>query len=158
MPVTIKKDFSDLKKLKLNIAKISNSTIEWGFFEEDRYGPENRNLPVASVAAINEFGWGRNPERSFFRDSIEEISKRLSKLIAPVFTNVIAGKPYQSAMEVLGEALRQSVKDKIEQWFDTLNSAGWTKFKARVGAPTKPLEYTQTMVDSVRFKLLRRGK
>lgn len=158
MPLKITKDRSGLKRLKRDMLKLTGTTVEWGFFEEDKYGPENKNLPVAYVAAINEFGEGNNPERAFFRTSINDIEKKLARLSAPVFVDVVSGKNFRSSLDNIGAALRDSVKDSIENWFDSLNSISWTKFKASVGAPTKPLEFTQTMVDSVKYKLSRRGK
>lgn len=158
MPLKISKDRSGLKRLKRDIAKLSGSTIEWGFFEEDKYGPENKNLQVAYVASINEFGDGRNPERSFFRDSIKALPGKLDNQVAKVFNDAILHKNFRGSLQSLGDALKASVKDSIEGWFDSLNSVSWTRYKASVGAPTKPLEFTQTMVDSVKYKLSRRGK
>lgn len=158
MSVKIEKDFSGLKQLKASLREITGTDVEWGFFEEDSYGPDNDNLPVAAVASFNEFGTDFNPERPFFRTSIDDAKKELPSIGLMVFKKILKGASVESALKPIGNMLKEMLQDSIESWTTPPNSIRWFNFKASVGAPTKPLQFTQTMLDSVKFKLCRRRK
>lgn len=52
--MTITVDKKVWEKLKKNFLKAEQASIDVGWFQSDRYGPENDNLPMAQVAQWNE--------------------------------------------------------------------------------------------------------
>lgn len=76
MAGTRKFDKRSLTSLIKRVRSLDGTCIDTGFFDEDQYGPENSNLPVAQVAWYNERGLGNMvPSRPFmettFTDTIE---------------------------------------------------------------------------------------
>lgn len=152
MSLRIEKDFSGLHKLIKNMKALDGACIEWGFFEDKRYGPDNDNLPVATVALLNERG-GVGPARPFFSASFDRNKKEYLQLSRRVVELAIASRSWQGLLQAIGKKAVKDVKDSIETWYTPLNSPAWQAFKRSVGAPSKPLEYTLTMLDSVDYKV-----
>ena len=155
MSMKITKDFSGLRALKKKLEQLSRTELEWGFFEEDKYGPENDNLPVAHVALQHEQGNNFIPRRPFFSEAIEKLDT--SKVVRFIQGSLQSG-PIQSEhlLNQLGQMIVGDVKEEIENWTTPPNSAMWTLIKASLGAPTKPLEFTGQMLNSVKFKIRKR--
>lgn len=151
----IEKDYSGIKSLQRKLTNLAMASVEWGFFEDKRYGSDNNNLPVAQVAYWNEFGAMFNPSRPFFQASLNENRKKYLNMSAKVFEALLCKSSYRAELDAIGKAAVLDVKRSIEEWSSPPNSRGWTAFKRSVGAPTKPLEYTQTMLDSVSYKIVK---
>lgn len=155
MSFKITKDISGLRQLKKKLEQLNRTELDWGFFEEDRYGPENDNLPVATVAQIHETGSDFIPRRPFFTEALRKI--KTVQIENFVKASIGVGSiQTEHLLNMLGERLVDGVKEEIETWTTPPNSAMWTLIKASLGAPTKPLEFTGQMLNSVKFKIRKR--
>ncbi|UOL48483.1 hypothetical protein QGX12_gp161 [Pseudomonas phage Kremar] len=130
--------------------------VEVGFFEEDRYGPENHNLPVATVAAYNEFGTVHNPQRPFMSDAFSENMSQLymAKGMKAVFLDALqTGRAVNRLLKQLGRITGELIEVSIQQYAAAGgNSAATIKKK---GGRDTPLIDTGKMIESVRFHIHR---
>jgi hypothetical protein len=135
--------------------KLNSMEVEVGFFEEDRYGPENHNLPVATVAAYNEFGTSHNPQRPFMSDTFSENMSQLymAKGMKAVFLDVIkSGTATARLLKALGHMSAELMQVSIQQYAAAGgNSAATIKRKGR----DSPLIDTAKMIESVKFQVHR---
>lgn len=137
------KKFRQIEGLKLSV----------GFFEEDRYGPENDNLHVAYVARIQDAGLGP-PQRAFmsgsqglvgivrsapYRKDYQQAARRLILNLSNI----------SQEFSSLGRMLVADTRDVIEQWSSPPNSALTIELKGF----NDPLIETETMKNSVKFKI-----
>jgi hypothetical protein len=136
--------------------KLNGMEVEVGFFEEDRYGPENHNLPVATVAAYNEFGTVHNPQRPFMSDAFSENMSQLymAKGMKAVFLDALqTGRAVNRLLKSLGRITGELIEVSIQQYAAAGgNSAATIKKK---GGRDTPLIDTGKMIESVRFHIHR---
>lgn len=160
----VKVNLSEWKKIKKRLSTLETKEVRAGFFREDKYEgisvikgkrSYNEGVPVAQVAIWNEFGSRANNRkpRPFLTLSFEDIRKD-KKILAEAITAVIMGTSYTTALAALGEYYKKIIKKTIDYWFMTgdTNSVSWTKFKGF----NKPLEFTKKMLESVKFKIVKR--
>jgi len=139
--------------LMKRLDKLNGMEVEVGFFEEDRYGPENHNLPVATIAAYNEFGTRYNPHRPFMSDTFQDNMSQLfmARGMADVFKQVLKGGSALSKMQTLGNTSAELMKVSIQQYAAAGgNSAATIKLK---GGRDTPLIDTGKMLESVKFQI-----
>jgi hypothetical protein len=134
--------------------KLNGMEVEVGFFEEDRYGPENHNLPVATVAAYNEFGTVHNPQRPFMSDMFSDNMSQLyiARGMKSTFLDVLKGN--SASMRLLndiGRIAAELMKVSIQQYAATGGNSSAT-IKRKGGRDT-PLIDTGKMIESVRFQV-----
>ena len=157
MAGTRKYDKRSLTALIKRIQAIDNTEISVGFFEEDRYGSENANLPVAQVAWYNERGLGNMvPSRPFmsstFSDALE--LQFYAAGMQTVFVDVLdKGRNTTRNLKALGEHVVGVMKMTITDWTTPANSERWAAIKGF----NDPLIFTGKMLDSVKFKISRKG-
>lgn len=136
--------------------KLNGTEVEIGFFEEDRYGPENHNLPVATVAAYNEFGTVHNPTRPFMSDTFSDGMNQsaMAKLMRSVFVDVLkGGTATQRLLNILGQLSGQMMQITIQQY--AAMGGNSKKTIERKGGRDTPLIDTGKMLESVRFHIHR---
>ncbi|WVS24488.1 tail completion protein [Pseudomonas phage Psxphi15] len=142
--------------LLARLDKLNGMEVEVGFFEEDRYGPENHNLPVATVAAYNEFGTVHNPQRPFMSDAFSENMSQLymAKGMKAVFLDALqTGRAVNRLLNSLGRITGELIQVSIQQYAAAGgNSAATIKKK---GGRDTPLIDTGKMIESVRFHIHR---
>lgn len=141
--------------LMKRLDKLNGTEIEVGFFEEDRYGPDNSNLPVATVAAYNEFGTTFNPERPFMSDTFKDKMNQLfiGRKMGKVFETVLKGGNPLEQLRGLGEITTELMRYSIHQYAAAGgNSAATIK---RKGGRDTPLIDTSLMLQSVKFQINR---
>jgi hypothetical protein len=133
-----------------------NGTEVWaGFFEEDKYGPENDNLSVAQVAWYNERGLGNLvPDRPFmektFRDATDV--RFYAKGMQSVFEDVLdKGRLTKQRINLLGQHVVGVMQMNIADWTTPANSERWAAIKGF----NDPLVFTGKMLESVKFKVER---
>lgn len=151
MGFSIKFD-SKIPDLLKRLDKLNGMEVEVGFFEEDRYGPENHNLPVATVAAYNEFGTTFNPQRPFMTDTFSENTNQLimAGQMSQVFGNVLkGGSATQRLLSILGRITGELMQVSIAQYAAAGGNSAAT-IKKKDGRDT-PLIDTGKMIESVRF-------
>ncbi len=108
MSVKITVDKSGWEKIKKNLLQANQETLKVGFFD-DRYGPENNNLPVAVVARFMEEGDPvKYPPRPFMRVGFLPRLKTAEyvPLFQSVITSVLEGKAtFKQAYTKIGPVL-----------------------------------------------------
>lgn len=142
---------SEWQKIKANIIKAQSKVAQIGFFEGSYYGPENDNLPVATVAMWNEEGDGI-PMRSFIRAGFIQTLKRSGKFKAQVtdmFALVAEGKmTMEQFVASIGPELVLAMREEIIKFNDPRNSPYTIAEKGK----DDPLRDSDTMLNSVAFK------
>jgi hypothetical protein len=139
--------------LRKRLDKLNGMEVEVGFFEEDRYGPDNANLPVATVAAYNEFGTFFNPERPFMGDTFKEKMNQLfiARKMSKVFVTVIRGGNPLESLRTIGEVTAEMMRYSIHQYAAAGGNSTAT-IKKKGGRDT-PLIDTSKMLQSVKFQI-----
>ncbi|UAV84536.1 hypothetical protein PHB09_040 [Pseudomonas phage PHB09] len=143
---------SKIPALVKRLDKLDGMEVEVGFFEEDSYGPENHNLPVATVAAYNEFGTRFNPQRPFMSDTFSENMNQLfmARGMRSVFNDVLRGSSaYIRLLNSLGRLAGELMQISIQQYAAAGGNSS-TTIKIKGGRDT-PLIDTGKMIESVRF-------
>lgn len=149
--MTVTKDTKVWEQLK---AKFKNDLqLNVGFFEEDRYGEENDNHPVAYIAEIQDKGYGP-PARPFMSG-------------AGGLTGAIRSAPYQKEYQLsiehilegkstftqeytkIGKLLVEDTKEIIDDWSSPPNAPLTVELKGF----NDPLIETGTMRDAVKYKI-----
>jgi hypothetical protein len=150
MGFTLKVETKRLSSLIKRVDAINNTEIEVGFWD-DRYGPENDNLPVAQVAAYNNFGTSFNPTRPFMDDTFEDIMYQayMARGVKNVFLSVLTnGRGTQRLLRELGGTIKELMQVTIQQYAaEGGNSPKTIERKGR----DSPLIDTGKMLESVRF-------
>lgn len=155
MGSTVKLEDKSLKALIKRMQQLDGTVVEVGFFEEDRYGPENNNLPVAMVAFLNEYGHSLGiqgvPERPFMHETFGD---RMSQLhitneIKKVFISAITdGRSVQRMLRQAGHTIASLIEVAIDDYPGS-NSPTTIKRKGF----NDPLRDTGKMLNSVRFEV-----
>ena len=151
--MSLKVDKKVWEVMKKKFRQADSIQLSVGFFEEDRYGPENENLPVAYIARIQDAGLGV-PQRAFmsgaqgltgvvrstpYRKDYQEAARRIILNLSTVHQEYAK----------LGTFLVQDTKEIIEQWSSPPNAALTVELKGF----NDPLIETETMKNSVKFKI-----
>ena len=151
--MSLKVDKKVWEAMKKKFRQADSIQLSVGFFEEDRYGPENENLPVAYIARIQDAGLGP-PARPFmsgaqgltgvvrsapYKKDYQEAARRIILNLSSV----------QQEYAKLGTFLVQDTKEIIEQWSSPPNAALTVELKGF----NDPLIETETMKNSVKFKI-----
>lgn len=155
MGLTIKFE-NKIPALIKRLDKLNGTEVEVGFFEEDRYGPENHNLPVATVAAYNEFGTVHNPQRPFMSDTFSDgMSQRvMAGYMKDIFVSAIkGGTATQRLLNILGRITGELMQISIQQ-YAAMGGNSVETIKRKGGRDT-PLIDTGKMLESVRFHIHR---
>lgn len=154
MGFTFKVETRKLPALVKRLDKLNGTEIQVGFFEEDRYGPENDYLPVATVAYYNEFGTVHNPTRPFMAETFEDdlTQRHVGKLMRAVFESALTnGRAIDRLLLTLGDDVAELMKIRI------LNYPGSNSPDtiARKDGRNTPLRDTEFMMNSVKFEIKR---
>jgi hypothetical protein len=154
---TVKCDTKGLEALLKRLQGIDGTEVEVGFFEEDRYGPENNNLPVALVAYLNEYGHSIGPqgvpERPFMHETFGgrmeqfHMARAVRNIGMAVFSD---GRSVTRLLNQLGEMIKDQLQVAIEDYPGD-NSPTTIKRKGK----NDPLRDTDKMLNSVKFKINR---
>lgn len=154
MGFTFKVETRKLPALQKRLAKLDGTEIDIGFFEEDRYGPENENLPVAQVAYYNEFGTVHNPTRPFMEETFSDAltQRHINKMMKAIFESALTnGRAVDRLLITLGDDVAELMKVQI------LNYPGSNSPEtiARKEGRNTPLRDTEFMMNSVKFEIHR---
>lgn len=146
-----------LDKLLSNLAKLEKKQVNVGFFDT-RYGEDNDNLYVAQVAQWQEEGVpSKNiPPRPMFRTYLfSKVQGPTYKILNKMLLKGVCDGNISaaSALESLGDKLKEDLKGIIAEGVPPPNTAEWSKKKG--GKP--PLNYTGVMQDSVDYKITKKS-
>lgn len=160
MAFTIKRETAGLTALIARMKALDGTEVEVGFFEEDRYGPENGNLPVALVAYLNEYGHSLGiqgvPERPFMHDTFGNSMEQfhMSNMMKRVFASAITdGRSVNRLLRQLGK----TVGEMLEVAIDDYPGSNSPTTIARKGF-NDPLRDTGKMLNSVKFQVHKGGR
>ena len=149
------KDTSGWKRVRKSLQDIDKKVVQVGFFDT-YYGPENDNLPVATVAMWNEEGEGV-PMRSFIRAGFIETLKKSNEFNEQIYYKiglVAEGKMnINQLLSSLGPELAQMMKQEIIQFSSPRNAPLTISLKGK----DDPLRDSDTMLNAVDWKLGNKG-
>lgn len=154
--ITLDKDSSVWEKMRKEALKPNVEVLRVGFFPGDNYGPENDSLPVAQIAAWNEYGTITNPPRPFMRVGIGTPLRRgvYNSYFTDSIKRIVEGKSsFRQEYAILGKVLVEDMKEVIEKWDSPPNSPRTVEEKGF----NDPLVWTGTMHDSVKAKVEKEG-
>ena len=140
------------KKLDAFLRKAKNAKsvkeIQVGFFASSKY-PDG--TPVAAVAAFNEFGTKRIPERPFFRQAISGADEELK----PVLLKSINPRTMALDRKTAGK-LGQVMQGRIQRSIVTLREPALapSTIARRKKKSTKPLIDTGTLLKNVTYRVI----
>lgn len=153
------------EKLKKNFIAAEKASVQVGWFESDRYGPENDNLPMAQVAMWNELGHNNGegslvpgsetPPRPFmrvgFKNALE--SGQNDKNFRMIVEAVAEGKSVFQPMRIAGPAFRQTLQEVMMKWDTPPNS----DFTIDQKGFNDPLYETGQLIMNVGFRVKQGG-
>lgn len=149
------KDLSVWKSIRKNLQDIDKKVVQTGFFDT-YYGPENDNLPVATVAMWNNEGVGI-PMRAFMSvDFIERVSRspEFSEKVMYKIGLVAAGKlNMNQLLASLGPELALMMKQEIINF----TTPGNARLTIALKGKDDPLRDSDTMLNAVDWKLGTKG-
>jgi len=111
---------------------------------------DGTGIPLALVAAVNELGSGRVPERSFLRSAIRENKAVYSKINKVNLAKMVKGQmTCDQALSILGNVAVGHVKQKIRTGPFTPNADSTIKAKGS----DRPLIDDAQMIQNIVFEL-----
>ena len=160
--VTIKKDFSGLRKLKDELLLLKQMKTDVGFFADKQYGSENDNLHVATVALLQETGSKYVPPRPFFSMAVQDCvngpaRESIEFNMGRAALSAYIDQPASKGLLRASEAVKNSIEHHIEAWGPgypyPVNSPTTAKKKGH----NKPLIDSGKMADSVDIRMSKGG-
>lgn len=109
---------------------------------------DNSDLTVAEVAAYNEFGTERSPERSFMRSTMRENRFKYRLNVIRIIKAIGDGKDPRKMMGLFGQQVQQDIQRKIVELKTPPNAQSTIDRKKS----SNPLIDTGQMVSSVRWE------
>jgi hypothetical protein len=155
MKLTVdKKVWQNLKK---SFAKAEMYEDQLGWFEDNRYGSDNDNLPMAQVAKWIEEGVPVKgiPERAYMRVGLRGALKRGDNdaSFKRIITAVANGQDVFKALHKEGDSFRQTLRQVMIDW-DTPPNAETTK---ELKGFDNPLIESSELISNVSVKTAKRG-
>lgn len=104
--------------------RLDNGTIKVGLLAGLGVHPNSdEGLTIPDVGAVNEFGMGNIPERSFLRSTMSEKRGEYKQAMIRLLALIIKGKVSGNrAFEILGLQAARDVQRKIDEITDPPNS------------------------------------
>lgn len=158
-------DTTNLDRLLKRLTILERKEIRWGFFNT-RYGPENDNMYVASIAKLQEDGGKGDagntiPSRPFFTtqalrviEPSDPVGRKFLNLVTEAVGQVMEGQINTNAFNAVGKHLHDSLQDEIIAWNSPANAPMTIKIKGF----NDPLIHTGTMLESVEYKVVQNRK
>lgn len=161
MKLTVdKKAWLDLKK---SFTKAEMFENQLGWFEENRYGSDNDNLPMAQVAKWQEEGTegGQGngsgiPPRPFMRVGLYDRLKggENKESFKRIITAVANGQDVFKALHREGDSFRQTLRQVMMDWDTPRNAPTTIKLKRF----DDPLIESSELISNVTSKTVKRGR
>lgn len=159
-------DTTGLDKLLKRLQILERKEIRWGFFSNSRYGPENDNMYVASIAKLQEDGGiGASgysiPSRPFFTSQAlrvitpsDHVGGRFLTLLGAAVKSTMTGQTDAAAYIKVGRHLQESLQEEILAWNTPANAQKTIRLKGF----DDPLIHTGKMYDSVEYRVVQQRK
>ncbi|MEE4921722.1 hypothetical protein V2K23_20105 [Pseudomonas alliivorans] len=146
--ITTKLDMKGLANLAKRMQTLQKTKTKVGFFEDSVY---DDGMPVATVAAYNEFGTRFHPERPFIQETLQDkltINKIISVLKLAAQASIQGNGSARAIMATLGRIVAREIKITIANYPGS-NSPRTVAAKGF----DRPLYETGKMLESVKFKV-----
>lgn len=146
--ITTKLDMKGLANLAKRMQTLQKTKTKVGFFEDSVY---DDGMPVATVAAYNEFGTRFHPERPFIQETLQDkltIKKIISVLKLAAQASIQGNGSARAIMATLGRIVAREIKITIANYPGS-NSPRTVAAKGF----DRPLYETGKMLESVKFKV-----
>lgn len=143
-------------RLKKRLIRFDERSFDVGFFKEDRYGSDNDNLPVATVAMMNNYGTSQVPSRPFMTvDFVKYASKTFPKMAREFFSTFITNQnpAFLPLLKKMAGEYETELRDIILR-YPGHNSPRWIETKGF----DDPLYHTGELVGSVKSKVRAKRK
>lgn len=143
---------SFLEKMKKSSGR---PNVRIGFLGGKVHQGEGESLTVAQIAAYNEFGTERTPERSFIRSTLDENRQKYIEQTKNLYRRcVLQQLTVGQALRLMGELIKADIQNKIVNGPFTANSPATIKRKGS----SKPLIDTGQMRQSVTYQVKENGE
>lgn len=165
MSFKLKVDKSGWNKIKKSLIQAETYNVNLGWFPENQYGPENSNLPMATVAQLNEEGHingadslvsgAITPPRPFMRVGLKGAFKAGANKddFKDMIQAVFEGKSVLAAMQKSTTNFERTLRKVMLDW-DTPRNAPLT---VEMKGFDDPLVETSQLVANVTAKVEKKG-
>jgi len=147
--ITTKLDMRGLVNLAKRMQTLAKTKTQVGFFEDSVY---DDGMPVATVAAYNEFGTRFHPERPFMQETLQDkltVKKIISVLKLAAQASIQGNGSARAIMATLGRIVAEEIKITIANY----PGSNSPRTVAEKGFD-RPLYDTGKMLESVKFKVV----
>lgn len=165
MSFKLKVDKSGWEKIKKSIVELDQNQINLGWFDNNRYGSDNSNLPMAYVASLVEGGHINGPDAVFpgaitpprpfmrvgLKDALNTGSNKLQ--FKYMIEAVLAGQSTLSVMQKSLPVFEQTLRQVMLDWDTPANSPTTIKLKGF----DDPLRNSGELIASVTAKVEKKG-
>lgn len=157
MSMKITVDKTVWNKLKKSFAKAEMLENQLGWFEENQYGSDNENLPMAQVAQWIEEGVASKniPPRPYMRVGLRGALMKGSNdaSFKRIITAVANGQDVFKALHKEGDSFRQTLRQVMIDWDTPPNSPVTIELKGF----DDPLIESSELISNVTSKTTKRG-
>lgn len=160
MSFKLKVDKSGWEKLKKNLKEAEVLNVDLGWWEENRYGPENDNLQMAQVAQWNNEGHRNDngtitPPRPFMTVGLPTAFKAGANKddFKDMITAVLSGKSVMAAMQKSTTNFERTLRKVMLDW-DTPPNAPLT---IELKGFDDPLVNSSELIANVTAKVQKKG-
>ena len=157
MSMKLTVDKSPWLALKKSFAKAETLEDRLGWFEDNRYGPDNDNLPMAQVAQWIEEGVASKniPPRPYMRVGLRGALMKGSNdaSFKRIITAVANGQDVFKALHREGDSFRQTLRQVMLDWDTPPNSPTTIELKGF----DDPLIESSELISNVSVKTVKRG-
>ena len=157
MSMKLTVDKSPWLALKKSFAKAETLEDRLGWFEDNRYGSDNENLPMAQVAQWIEEGVASKniPPRPYMRVGLDNALKRGANdaSFKRIITAVANGQDVFKALHREGDSFRQILRQVMLDWDTPPNSPVTIELKGF----DDPLIESSELISNVSSKTTKRG-
>lgn len=140
------------ERIKRELMQLEKHNINAGILSDKGSDAVDGGYTLAQIAAFNEFGTDRIPERPAHRTTFENSKSGLNRRLAGVVGLVAQGKiSYTTGLERLGNWYTGELKQSIINWNDPPNADSTVRQKGF----NNPLIETGRTVNSIDFEIVR---
>lgn len=141
-------------KLPMIQARMKERTITAGIHKSAGKHKDSKDLSVAEVAAINEFGNEKIPERAAFRTSFIKNRKKYKKALGKLGTKSFNAESTLAGMRKLGREAKKDIQKSIVSgsWAPNAKSTMLAKGGGKQ-LINRPLINTGQVLDSVDYEI-----
>lgn len=160
------KDTRAWELMKKNLLSLNTSDMKIGWFEGQKYGEENSNLPMAHVALLNEEGHKNGPDAAFpnaitpprpyvkvgYKDYLKD--GRLDQSFSAIIITVLEGEQTLKAYKKAAPYFVKGLQKTMDAWDSPPNARLTRELKGF----NDPLNKTHALIDNVSSEVSKTDK